>query len=315
MGVGILGAKMETGWIAANRRHPLVPDAAKSIHGTKGMLLVASDWAVQGGCCGWRRHRNPLGQEAVESSQQAKATQEPNDRDGMGRVASVDENEEFRSAIWSAIHAARRELGADFMATVWGRLQPGSKEGTNRTVDRSLLILDSNAPVLTMPSMVSSSKRWGRSSGRNLPTRSNSLREKIGRIKPLVREVDWLFVKALSKFESRSGCEPVKCVPSTVFWGICSQKSAWSWEGMEALVMGIILATNLLRVGEAVTLLMLPQGLLGFMGEKSRPSLQRQEVGLLAKRWLELIDSERKIRGESKDTSSNFGSPAALEKA
>ena len=54
---------------------------------------------------------------------------------------------------------------------------------------------------------------------------------------------------------------------------------------------------------------------MGFIGETSRPSLQRQEVGLLAKRWLELIDSERKIRGESEDTSSNFGSPAALEKA
>ena len=56
------------------------------------------------------------------SSQRAQAAEESNDPDGMCRVASVDENEEFRSAIWSAIHAARRELGADFMVTVWERL-------------------------------------------------------------------------------------------------------------------------------------------------------------------------------------------------
>ena len=45
---------------------------------------------------------------------------------------------------------------------------------------------------------------------------------------------------------------------------------------------------------------------MGLMGEKSRLGLQRQEVGLLVKRWLDLIDGERKI---------NFGSPPALENA
>ena len=41
----------------------------------------------------------------------------------------IDDNKEVLNAIWLAIHAARRELGADFMATVWERLQPGSIEG------------------------------------------------------------------------------------------------------------------------------------------------------------------------------------------
>ena len=39
--------------------------------------------------------------------------------------------------------------------------------------------------------------------------------------------------------------------------------------------MAIISATNLLRVGEAVTLHGLPGGMLGFMGEKCKVGLQR----------------------------------------
>ena len=122
--------------------------------------------------------------------------------------------------------------------------------------------------------------------------------EKTGRIKPLVRKANWLFVKVVSKFQSRSGRVPVKRALSTVLWGICSQKAARLWEGMEAMGMAIISTTSLLRVAESVILHRRLGGLLGFMGEKYRPSLQRHEVGLLAKRWLRLIDSETKVRGE-----------------
>ena len=45
---------------------------------------------------------------------------------------------------------------------------------------------------------------------------------------------------------------------STVFWGICSQRFAWSWARVEALGLAIISATNPLRVGEAVALHILP---------------------------------------------------------
>ena len=62
-------------------------------------------------------------------SEREETAEESSDPDGICSVASVEQNAEFRNAIWSTIHGVRRELGAKLMATVREQLQPGYKEG------------------------------------------------------------------------------------------------------------------------------------------------------------------------------------------
>ena len=97
-------------------------------------------------------------------------------------------------AIWSTIHAARREVGADFMATVWERLQPGSKEGYVSALKESLRVGRLWPPRRLLERTMLGIVRPGASEfGIKRLLSAVRLVEKTVRIKPLVCEADWLW--------------------------------------------------------------------------------------------------------------------------
>ena len=80
-------------WSPARNRAGLLPTADTPLFTMRPEALVARKACFRlqvtrqprgGAAVGGDKETNPLGQEAVESSQQAEATQELNDRDRMG---------------------------------------------------------------------------------------------------------------------------------------------------------------------------------------------------------------------------------------
>ena len=131
-------------------------------------------------------------------------------RVGMCRVDRIDDNEEFRNTLWSDTHAARRDVGADFMAPVWERLQPGYASALKKWLRVGQLRPELRPRRLLEETMLGILRCGAFESRANRLLSAIQLVEKTGTIKPLVHKADWLFVKAVSKFKSKSEREPVK---------------------------------------------------------------------------------------------------------